>query len=59
MMKANGLEDSVAILDSFRKAIEYWQKGEDAEVLDQLNPEVREVVEQIVTPRKTSGALYP
>jgi hypothetical protein len=27
---------------------DYWQKGEDAEILDRLNPELRELVEDII-----------
>jgi hypothetical protein len=32
----------------FAKAVEYWRKGKDEEVLDRLNPEVREIVEAII-----------
>jgi tetratricopeptide (TPR) repeat protein len=50
-MRDKGLNDELAFLDPFVKAVEYWQKGKDAEVLDRLNPEVRKLVEEIVGAR--------
>jgi tetratricopeptide (TPR) repeat protein len=47
-LDGRGLGDLRGLLDPFAKAFEYWQGGRDAEVLDRLNPEVREIVEQIV-----------
>jgi hypothetical protein len=51
MMKERGMNDELALLAPFDKAVEYWQKGKDEEVLDRLNPEVRELVEQIIQTR--------
>ena len=47
-MRERGMERELAFLEPFAKAVEYWQKGKDAEVLDRLNPEMREIVEQII-----------
>jgi hypothetical protein len=47
-MRDRRLEHEVGVLEPFARAVEYWQSDEDAEVLDRLNPEVREVVEQII-----------
>ena len=47
-MRARGMEQELGMLEPYVKAVEYWQKGRDAEVLDRLNPEVRELVEQII-----------
>jgi hypothetical protein len=47
-LRERGMEEELATLEPFAKAVEYWQKGKDAEVLDRLNPEVRRIVEQIV-----------
>ena len=41
-------EDELKLLFPIAKVYEYWQSNEDAEVLDRLNPEVREVVEDIL-----------
>jgi len=48
MMRARGMEGELAVLEPYVRAVEYWQKGRDAEVLDRLNPEVREIVEEII-----------
>ena len=50
-MRRRGMERELGILDPFAHALEYWGRGKDAEVLDRLNPEVREVVEEIVRRR--------
>jgi len=42
------LDDELKLLLPITKVYEYWSKQEDAEVLDRLNPEVREVVEDIL-----------
>ena len=42
------MEAELAVLEPFVRAVEYWQRGKDAEVLDRLNPEVREIVEEII-----------
>ena len=47
-MRERGMERELGLLEPFAKAVEYWQKGRDAEVLDRLNPEMREIVEQII-----------
>ncbi|HEX9655171.1 MAG TPA: hypothetical protein VGA99_15800, partial [bacterium] len=48
MMVEKGLIAEQVFIDPFRIALTYWEKGKDAEVLDRLNPEVREIVEQII-----------
>lgn len=48
MAQEKGLKDEVALLQPFVTANLYWEKGRDAEVLDRLNPEVREIVEEII-----------
>jgi hypothetical protein len=47
-MKARDMRDELELLTPFAMAVEYWQKGEDEEVLDRLNPEVRRIVEAII-----------
>ena len=42
------LHEEVHLLSPLAIACEYWQKGEDAKILDRLNPELREVVEDII-----------
>jgi DNA-binding MarR family transcriptional regulator len=48
VLRERGLDRFVGELEPFARAAEYWQKGDDAEVLDRLNPEVREIVEEII-----------
>ena len=48
ILRKQGNEDDLKLLFPIAKAFEYWSKNEDAEVLDRLNPEVREVVEDIL-----------
>ena len=48
ILKEKTLEEEVRLLSPFAIACEYWEKNEDAEVLDRLNPEWREVVEDII-----------
>jgi hypothetical protein len=48
MMRSAGLQAELEALAPFVHAVEYWQKGEDLEVLDRLNPEVRSLVEDII-----------
>lgn len=48
MVKAKGMNDELELLTPFAKAVEYWQKGKDEEVLGRLNPEIRKLVEQII-----------
>jgi len=42
------MERELALLEPFVLAVEYWQKGKDAQVLDRLNPELRQLVEAII-----------
>ena len=49
MLREYGSGDELKLLFPISKVYEYWKSGEDAEVLDRLNPEVREVVEDILT----------
>jgi len=48
MMRSAGLQAELEAVAPFVHAVEYWQKGEDLEVLDRLNPEVRSLVEDII-----------
>jgi tetratricopeptide (TPR) repeat protein len=48
VMHQKGMVQEAALLLPFAKAVEYWRKGKDEEVLDRLNPEVREIVEAII-----------
>lgn len=48
MMRERSMADELEMLMPFAKAVEYWQKGKDEEVLDRLNPEIREMVEKII-----------
>jgi len=48
VMRERGMERELGVLEPFAKAVEYWQKDKDAEVLDRLNPEVREIIEEII-----------
>ncbi|MCK4821061.1 hypothetical protein KA005_35180, partial [bacterium] len=52
-MQKRNLDRLLGVLEPISKAIEYWQKDEKTrdEVLDRLNPEVREVVEAIIQGR--------
>ena len=43
-----GFGKVLGLLAPFAAAVEYWLDGSDAEVLDRLNPEMREVVERII-----------
>jgi tetratricopeptide (TPR) repeat protein len=49
LMDNRKMVDELALLSPFASAIEYWQKGKDEEVLDRLNPEVRQLVEKILS----------
>ncbi len=53
LMQKRNLEKLLGVLEPVGKAVEYWQKDKQArdEVLDRLNPEVREVVEAIIQGR--------
>jgi tetratricopeptide (TPR) repeat protein len=50
LMQKRNLKKPLGVLEPLSKAIEYWQKDEKTrdEVLDRLNPEVREAVEAII-----------
>ncbi|PKN61280.1 MAG: hypothetical protein CVU57_30225 [Deltaproteobacteria bacterium HGW-Deltaproteobacteria-15] len=48
MMEERSMTYELGLLMPFAKAVEYWQKGKDEEVLDRLNPEIREMVEKII-----------
>ncbi len=48
ILREQKAEDELKLLYPISKVYEYWQSNEDAEVLDRLNPEVREVVEDIL-----------
>jgi len=48
ILREHAAEDELKLLFPISKVYEYWQRDEDPEVLDRLNPEVREVVEDIL-----------
>lgn len=48
LLKKESLQKEAELLKPMAFVCEYWQKGEDAEVLDRLNPELRELVEDII-----------
>ena len=43
-----GAQDDLQLLFPISRVYEYWRQNEDPEVLDRLNPEVREIVEEIL-----------
>ncbi len=47
-MREQNMENELNLLAAFVTATDYWLKGKDEEVLDRLNPEVREIVEDII-----------
>jgi tetratricopeptide (TPR) repeat protein len=48
ILKKKKLQEEIGLLQPYAIACEYWQKDEDAEVLEKLNPELREMVETII-----------
>ncbi|MGD2092776.1 MAG: ATP-binding protein [Candidatus Aminicenantes bacterium] len=48
LLKKKSLQEEAELLRPMAIVCDYWQKGEDAEVLDRLNPELRELVEDII-----------
>jgi len=48
LLRDRGLGEDVEVLAPFQAAIAYWQQGREAKVLERLNPEVREIVEEII-----------
>lgn len=54
-MRSRKMDDLLGVLEPFRVAVEYWQKDSDPEVLDRLNPEVRELVEAIISGKGTEA----
>ncbi len=61
ILEERGMTDELALLVPFAHAVEYWRKGKDMEVLDRLNPEVRELVEAIIRKgeKKSAGSPGP
>lgn len=49
ILRTRKLEREIGILAPFAAAIEYWEKEEDVEVLDRLNPELRKIVKSITS----------
>jgi tetratricopeptide (TPR) repeat protein len=49
MLREKGGHEQVRLLRPISKAYEFWRSGENPEILDRLNPEVREIVEEILT----------
>lgn len=54
-LREGGLDEYAELLEPFRIAVEYWQRDRDAEVLDRLNPEVRELVEDVIERGEQEG----
>ncbi len=52
LLMENSLQEEAELLKPMAIVCDYWQKGEDAEVLDRLNPELRELVEDIIKRRQ-------
>ena len=52
VLKENHFGNELGILEPFSIAFDYWKQGENVEVLDRLNPEMRELVEGIIRPTK-------
>lgn len=48
MIRQRAMEQELDLLEPFVVAVEFWRRDRDPEVLDRLNPEVREIVEEIV-----------
>ncbi|MBM3475689.1 MAG: MarR family transcriptional regulator [Armatimonadetes bacterium] len=47
-LREQGLGEDAEALAPIEAAVEYWQRGGDEAVLERLNPEVREITEEIV-----------
>ncbi len=47
MMKKRDMNDELELLAPFDKAVEYWLKGKDEDVLDRLNPTITELTQAI------------
>ena len=48
LMQENTSSELSEIMEPYRIANDYWLNDNDQEILDQLNPEMREIVEQII-----------
>jgi Flp pilus assembly protein TadD len=48
ILSNSGAKDELMLLEPFIIANNFWETGEDSEVLDRLNPEMREIVEEII-----------
>ncbi len=55
MMRQREMERELGLVAPIAHAVEFWQRGKDPEVLDRLNPEVREIVEEIIRQATLSG----
>lgn len=42
------MKKELGVLEPIVKTVEYFHSGRDAEILDRLNPEIREIVEEII-----------
>lgn len=47
-LEQHQLSEELGALAPFKLAVEYWRRDHEHEVLDRLNPEVREIVESII-----------
>lgn len=55
VLNENNLVNELGILEPFSIAFDYWKQGVNVEVLDRLNPEMRELVEGIIRPTKAAN----
>lgn len=55
LMIERKMQDELLLVGPFLLAVDYWQNGRNAEILDQLNPEIREVVEEIIRRGEEAG----
>jgi hypothetical protein len=54
MIKERNLMDIYELLTPFAKAVDFWKEKDEnkrAEILDTLNPELRQIVEEIIHPK--------
>jgi len=54
MIKERNLMDIYELLTPYAKAVEFWKEKDEnkrAEILDTLNPELRQIVEEIIHPK--------
>jgi tetratricopeptide (TPR) repeat protein len=55
ILKKKKLDTEIALFQPYSIACEYWQKNGDSEILERLNPELREMVEAIINQSEKSS----